>query len=216
MHSRIHAPPSKQLSAHTTNAIKLQSQSVKHCFWHKPSAVEEHASTSYLSTRLSCLLGCPSLHWTGKGHVQLKSDFLQSHVDILRVQAPLWEECMTMAGCHVGSMKTALSGWTSLSSGVLLVSHVGSCCQSEPSGPMSLPGCCRICRILNTLLAIVDQPVLSNQAWVPQYCCVCRKHVWGEQSSFNSRSQTAGCWKKIHNPPDFLPSMLPWQGMQRQ
>lgn len=33
--------------------------------------------------------------------------------------------------------------------------------------------------VLNTLLAVEDQPVLSNQAWVPQYCCMCRKRVWG-------------------------------------
>ncbi|KAK9523126.1 hypothetical protein VZT92_019545 [Zoarces viviparus] len=61
------------------------------------------------------------------------------------------------------------------------------CCQSEPSGPMSLAGRRRICRILNTLLAIVDQPVLSNQARVPQHCFVCRMRVWGEQHSFSLR-----------------------------
>lgn len=185
MHSRLHVPLSKQLSAHNLNTIRLQSWGVKHCFWHQSSVVEERASTSYLSTRLSCPLGRPSLHWAGEGRVWLKSDFLRPDVDIPRVQAALSQECMIMAGCHVGSVKTALSGWTSLSSGVLLVSHAGSCCQSEPSGPMSLPGRRRICRIPNTLLATVDQPVLSNQAWVPQYCCVCRKRVWGEQSSFS-------------------------------
>lgn len=187
MHSRFHAALSNQLSAHNPNSIRLQSQCVKHCFWHKSSPVEDRVSVSYLSTRLSCLLGRPSLHRTGERHVLLKSDFLQHHVDIPRVQAALSEECVIMAGCHLGSIKTALSGWTSLSSGVLLVSHAASWCQSQRSGARSLPGRRRICRVLNTLLAVVDQSVLSNQAWVPQYCCMCRKHVWGEQSSFSSR-----------------------------
>lgn len=215
MHSRLHAPLSNQLSAHNPNAIRIQSWGVKHCFWHKSSAVEDHVSTSYLSTRLPCSLGLPSLHWAGESHVRLKSDFLYPDVDIPRVQAALSEECMIMADCHAGSVKTALSGWTSLSSGVLLLSHGGSCCQSEPSGPMSLPGRCYICRILNTLLAIVDQSVLSNQAWVPQFCCMCRKRIWGEQSSFSWGSKALLNWKKNTTISDSAPSTLSWQGMQR-
>lgn len=179
MHSRFHAALSNQLSAHNPNSIRLQSLGVKHSFWHKSSAVEDHVNASYLSTRLSCLLGRPSLQRDGESHVLLKSDFLQPHVDIPKVQAALQEECVIMAGCHVGSIKTALSGWTSLSSGVLLVSHAASCCQSEPSGAMSLPGRRRIRRVLSTVLAVVDQPVLSNQAWVAQYCCMCKEACLG-------------------------------------
>lgn len=197
--------PSNQLSAHTPNTIRLQSHGVKHCFWHKSSAVEGLVSASYLSTRMSCLHSRPSLRRGGESHVYLRSDFLQSHVDIPRAQAALWEECMIMAGCHVCSIKTALSGWTSLSSGVLLVSHVGCCCQSEPSGLMSLPGRCRTCRILNILLATEDQPVLSNQAWVPRYCCVCRKRVWGEQSSFSWRITGPALLRKEHTRTESSP-----------
>lgn len=113
MNSTFYAPLSNQLSAHNLNAIRLHSRGVKHYFWHKSSVVEEHARVSYLSTRLSCLLGHPSRHWAGESHVWLKSDLLQFDVVIPRVQAALSEQCMIMAGCHMGSIKTALSGWTS-------------------------------------------------------------------------------------------------------
>lgn len=154
MHSRLHSLLSNQLSAHNPNAIRLQSLGCQALLLTQVLRgggackcklfVHQTVLPAWPSiTRLSCR----------ESHVQLKSDFFQPHVDIPRVQAAFSEECMIMAGCHVGSIKTALSGWTSLSSGVLLVSHAGSCCQSEPSGPMSLPGHRRICRTLNTLLA---------------------------------------------------------------
>ena len=216
MHSRLRAALSNQLSARSPHAIRLQSRGVKHCFWHKSSAVEEHASTSYLSTRLSRPLGRPSLHWAGESHVRLKSDFLQPDVEIPRIQAALPEECMIMAGCHVGSIKTALSGWTSLSSGVLLVSHAGSCCQSEPSGPVSLPGRSRISRILNTLLARSDQPVLSNQGREFPSIAACAGSVSGESRAPSAEGFKALLYRKKNQRnrtvSDSAPSTLYWQG----
>lgn len=61
---------------------------------------------------------------------------------------------------------------------------------------------------------ILDQLVLSNQAWVPQYCCVCRKCVRGEQSSFSSRITGPALLEKNTTVSDSAPSTLSWQSMQ--
>lgn len=53
MHSRFCVPLSNQLSAHNPNAIRLQSQGAKHCFWHGASAVED------MRVQVICPPACP-------------------------------------------------------------------------------------------------------------------------------------------------------------
>ena len=121
MQSGLHALRSKQLSAHKPNAIRFQSWGDKRCFLTQVLRFGG-AGRCELFVHQAVLPAWPSitpLSWR-ESHVQLKSDFLQPLVDTPGVQAALSEECMIMAGCHVGSIETALSGWTSLSSGVLL------------------------------------------------------------------------------------------------
>lgn len=78
-------------------------------------------------------------------------------------------------------------------------------CQSQSSGPMSLPGTPSYMPNPEHPAGIVDQPVLSNQAWVAQYCCVCRKRVWGEQSSFSSRITGSSLLVKKKRSSPILP-----------
>lgn len=176
--------------------------------------------------RAICPPGCPAhlaVHhsrWGGESHVSVEECS----------PSPAW--CRYTPGTGSTYRRMHDYGWLSygqhqdsliwlkppLSSGVLLVSHAGSCAANQsPVDRCPCQDAVAYARILNTVLAIVDQAVLSNQAWVPQHCCVCRKRVWGEQCSFSSRITGPALLEKKKNTTvsDSAPSTLSWQGMQR-
>lgn len=177
MHSRLHAPVSNQLSAHYLMPLGFKARVSSTAFDTSPPQWRSRRAQAI------CLAGCPAglavhhsseLEWAMLSRRVISFSLVLIHPGYRRhFQKNVWSWLAVM---WAASRQPYLAE-PSLSSGVLLVSHAGFCCLSEPSGPMSLPGRSCICRIPDSLLAIADQAVLSNQAWVPQYCCVCRKRV---------------------------------------
>lgn len=111
-----------------------------------------------------------------------KSDVLYPLVDILWMLLVVSEECL--AGCHFGRIQTALSGWTFLSSGGVLVNYYGSSRQSEQTPARML---------LDKLNS--ERSAGSGGLFCPsqsemsfQNCCLCSESVSGESRATSGRA----------------------------